>query len=130
VGAFRSRIAALAVLALGCQVVLVGIPLAESLRMGLHGERTATECTCGRAGHENAICPMHHARGGTGTSHDSECRVSNAASVRLDFVLATGVLPEPPVVLARPAHVRQLIAADTSCLPTPAGALDPPPPRL
>jgi len=122
--------AVLAVFALGCQAALLGIPLADSFRTGLHGERTTTECTCGRAGHENAICPMHRAPAATPRSHDSDCRVSNAASARLDFVLATGVLPEPPPLLALPIQQRHPIAADASGLPTRSAALDPPPPRL
>src|SRR2546425_11984280 len=128
--ALRSRMAVLAVFALGCQAALLGIPVADSFRTGLHGERATTECTCGRAGHENAICPMHHGRATTPRSHDSDCRVSNAASARLDFVLATGVLPEPPPLLALPIQQRHPIAADTSGLLTRSAALDPPPPRL
>jgi hypothetical protein len=130
VRALRSRMAVLAVFALGCQAVLLGIPVADSFRTGLHGERTTTECTCGRAGHENAICPMHHGPAATPGSHDSDCRVSNAAGAQLDFVLATGVLPEPPPLLALPIQQRHPIAVDISGPPTRSAALDPPPPRL
>jgi len=127
--ALRSRIAALAVIGLACQAALLGVPLADSFRTALHGERNTTECTCGRAGHENAICPMHHALSGKSRSHHPDCRVSSAASAQLDFVLATGVPPEPPPVLTLPAQ-RLLIVVNRSPLLTRSAALDPPPPRL
>jgi hypothetical protein len=55
--------------------------------------------------------------------------VSNAAPTRLDFVLATGVLSEPPMPLAVPVEQRLPIVAVGSELLTRSSALDPPPPR-
>jgi hypothetical protein len=132
VGPFRSRIALIALFALACQAAFVSMPLAGSVRADLLGEHGAKKCTCGLAGHENAICPMHHSPAGKPrpAGHHPECRMSNAASTQADFVLAAGVLPEPPPFIALPVQRLLPSPGHTSPLLTRSAALDPPPPRL
>ena len=129
VRAVRSYLAALTVFALGCQAVLLGIPLADSVRAGLQGGSSAAAvvCTCARGGHESAACPMHHPRTADSKSEadDSDCRMSSAAPTRSDFVLATGVLSGPPPVLALPIQKRLPIAAVRSDVLTRSSSLDP-----
>jgi hypothetical protein len=47
--ALRTRVVAPALLALACQVVLLGTPMAESILASLQDEDAATECICGKA---------------------------------------------------------------------------------
>jgi hypothetical protein len=129
--ALRSRIVAATIFALGCQGAVLGTPLAQSLRAATQDGGTATACACDMPGHENAMCPMHHSPSADKRSRtgESECRLSSAASLNVDFVLVTGTVPEPPLRFAMPVEHGLPIALQAFRLPTRSTALDPPPPR-
>jgi hypothetical protein len=126
------RVFAVTQLALGFQVLLLGMPLVKSLGAAIHGAETAVECQCHLSDNEGAMCQVHHSSDSTGTSssdEDSTCRLSRAANSPLDFLAALGAPPELPLELAMPATVKTAIVTSTSDLQTRSPSVDPPPPR-
>jgi hypothetical protein len=129
--ALRTRVVAPALLALACQVVLLGTPMAESILASLQDEDAATECICGKAGHHHrGICPMHGRPAQKPPGDGSDCRLSSPPAAPSGLVLPLAALPEPPLVLAVPAHRHLLLADDITSPLSRSAALDPPPPRI
>ena len=123
---------AMAVLVVACQVALAGIPVATVLRTAGLDVPIKAECQCDVPGHEHASCPMHHsAKAATqGASDAAKCRLSQSSTIHLDFLMATGSLPEPVVRLTVPVFSAVVTIPGTLSVESRSSALDPPPPRF
>jgi hypothetical protein len=128
----RSHLVAMSMLVVACQVALASIPLAAVIRTAVLDVPIKAECRCDVPGHEHASCAMHHSRNALKqTSADAaRCRLSQAASIHLDFLTASGSLPEPALHLTVPVVSAIVTVPRTFRLESRSPVLDPPPPRF
>lgn len=122
----RSRVWISALLALWCQFLVLGTPIAEAIGAARAGH-VELQCTCGT--HDaGAMCPMHHSPAKK-SSNDAHCTMSQGDTPLPGFVFATGTLPEPSLQLATPAEPGMPIAVIADRILARSTSLDPPPPR-
>jgi hypothetical protein len=120
----------MAMLVIACQIALTSVPLATFVR-SMAGVPIKAECLCDAPGHDHATCPMHHSQKGLASrSPDAgRCRLSQAAAIHVDFLLATGSLPEPILRVTLPTTSAPVSIGDTIRFESRSSTLDPPPPR-